>query len=70
MKANRVHSALHGWENEDYERTQSRLKDLADKLSGKNRMEQQKQESLLAAEEKTQPKFEDIAKQILFDAAA
>lgn len=29
MKAGRGNSALHGWENDDYEKTQSRLSELA-----------------------------------------
>lgn len=37
MKYTRPKSALHGWEDEDYEETQRKLKLLADKLSGKNR---------------------------------
>ncbi len=32
-------SALVGWEDEDYERNQRKLKELADKLSGKTRRE-------------------------------
>ena len=37
MKANRQVGSLHGWEDEDYETNQRKLKDLADKLGGKSR---------------------------------
>ena len=37
MKANRQVGSLHGWEDEDYETNQRKLKELADKLGGKGR---------------------------------
>jgi hypothetical protein len=37
MKANRQVGSLHGWEDEDYETNQRKLKELADKLGGKSR---------------------------------
>jgi hypothetical protein len=37
MKANRQIGSLHGWEDEDYDTNQRKLKELADKLGGKNR---------------------------------
>jgi hypothetical protein len=37
MKAHRYGSALHGWEDEDYSKNQQKLKEFADKVSGRNR---------------------------------
>jgi hypothetical protein len=59
MKAGRGSSALNGWEDEDYEKMQEKLQSLADKLSGKNRIEQKKTEA-----EKKQT-IEAVAKAVL-----
>lgn len=59
MKAGRGSSALNGWEDEDYEKMQEKLQSLADKLSGKNRIEQKKTEA-----EKKQT-IEEVAKAVL-----
>jgi len=59
MKAGRGSSALHGWENDDYEKMQAKLQNLADKLSGKNRAEQKKEET------EKKPTIEEVAKAVL-----
>lgn len=62
MKAGRGNSALHGWENDDYDKTQTRLKELAERLSGRNRPARQE-------EPERKPKFEEVAKTVLEEAA-